>query len=132
MLQTEYHQRIVDYYHSTENAYRDSWDLDNSLAIHYGYWDEKVHSFSESLIRMNEIMADASYIKTGEEVLDAGCGVGGSSIYLARHRGAKVTGITLSERQVRNAHRHAHNAGVENMVQFTVMDYCSTQFPDAS
>ena len=132
MLQTEYHQRIVDYYHSTENAYRDSWDLDNSLAIHYGYWDEKVHSFSESLIRMNEVMADAADIKAGQEVLDAGCGVGGSTIYLARYRGAKVTGITLSERQVKNATTHAHNAGVEKMVQFGVMDYCSTQFPGES
>ena len=132
MLQTEYHQRIVDYYHSTENAYRDSWDLDNSLAIHYGYWDEKVHSFSQSLARMNEVMADAVDIKTGQEILDAGCGVGGSSIYLARLRGAKVTGITLSERQVKHATANAQQAGVDSKVQFRVMDYCSTQFPDAN
>lgn len=132
MLQTEYHQRIVDYYQSTENAYRDSWDLDNSLAIHYGYWDDKVHSFAQSLIRMNEVMADAAGIVAGEEVLDAGCGVGGSSIFLARHRGGMVTGITLSARQAEQAKTHALNAGVQNLAQFRVMDYCSTSFPNAS
>jgi len=41
MSLTNYQQTIVDYYRDTENAYKDSWDLDNSLAIHYGYWDEK-------------------------------------------------------------------------------------------
>ena len=132
MLQTEYHQRIIDYYHSTENAYRDSWDLDNSLAIHYGFWDDKVHTFSESLIRMNEVMADAAGITAGQQVLDAGCGVGGSSIYLARHRGAFVTGITLSDRQVKSATAHALQAGVDQQVQFCVMDYCSTNFPGES
>ncbi|MBN8673308.1 MAG: methyltransferase domain-containing protein [Chitinophagales bacterium] len=128
----EYHQRIVDYYKSTEHAYKDSWDLDNSLAIHYGYWDEKVKSFPQSLLRMNEIMIEAAGIKPGDQVLDAGCGVGGSSIFIAKHTGAKVTGITLSERQVQQAIANAKKNGVEATVHFKVMNYCATDFPDAS
>jgi tocopherol O-methyltransferase len=128
----EYHKRIVDYYDSTEHAYRDSWDLDHSLAIHYGYWDKHVHSFRSSLLRMNEIMADAANIGPGDIVLDAGCGVGGSSIFLAANRKAIVKGITLSERQVNQALQNAINKEVTGNVQFSVMNYCATAFPDAS
>ena len=83
MVDSSYHERIVQYYKESEDAYKDSWDLNRSLAIHYGYWDDKVKSFSESLIRMNEVMMESAAIKSGERILDAGCGVGGSSIFLA-------------------------------------------------
>ena len=130
--QTTYHRDIVQYYQDTENAYKDSWDLNNSLAIHYGYWDDKVKSFSDSLARMNEVMKDTANIKSGDLVLDAGCGVGGSSIYLAGKVGCKVTGITLSERQADMAKQNAKARDVENLTDFQVMDYCNTSFPDNS
>ena len=127
-----YHQKIIDYYRDTENAYKDSWDLDNSLAIHYGYWDEQVRTFPQSLLRMNEVMMEAVAIKPTDSVLDAGCGVGGSSVFLASTVGCEVTGITLSERQVEQARNNANQKKVEDKVEFEVMDYCSTRFPDAS
>jgi cyclopropane fatty-acyl-phospholipid synthase-like methyltransferase len=128
----DYHKKIIEYYNSTENAYKDSWDLDNSLAIHYGYWDEKVNSFPASLIRMNEVMSEAAGVAPGEHVLDAGCGVGGSSVFLAKVTGAKVTGITLSIKQVLQAKENAKKKGVENAVDFKVMNYCATDFADES
>ncbi len=132
MTVAKYQQAIIDYYRDTENAYKDSWDLNNSLAIHYGYWDEKVRSFPQSLIRMNEVMMEAAVIKQSDKVLDAGCGVGGSSIFLASSLGCQVTGITLSERQEQQATENAKQKGVEKLVDFKVMDYCATGFPDAS
>ena len=132
MQPTEYHQKIIEYYKDTENAYKDSWDLNNSLAIHFGYWDSTVKSFPQSLLRMNEVMMEAAKIKSTDNVLDAGCGVGGSSIFLATALGCKVTGITLSERQVQQATDIAKQKGVEQLVDFKIMNYCATDFPDAS
>lgn len=132
MLKNEYHKRIIQYYKDTENAYKDSWDLNNSLAIHYGYWDEGVKSFPESLLRMNAVMMKAADTKPADHVLDAGCGVGGSSIFLASTLGCRVTGITLSERQVQLATMNTQKKHLENLVDFKVMDYCNTEFPDAS
>ena len=128
----DYHKKIVQYYKESENAYKDSWDLKTSLAIHYGYWDEKVKSFPQSLIRMNEVMMETAGIKSTDHVLDAGCGVGGSSIFLAKTLGCKVTGITLSERQVGQARTNAKDKAVDQLVDFEVMDYSNTHFPDAS
>lgn len=132
MQPTDYHNKIIQYYRDTENAYKDSWDLNNSLAIHYGYWDEKVTSFPQSLLRMNEVMMEAAAITTADKVLDAGCGVGGSSIFMATILGCKVTGITLSERQVELAKANAIKKGVTELVDFKCMNYGATSFPDAS
>jgi tocopherol O-methyltransferase len=132
MQPTDYHQKIIQYYKDTENAYKDSWDLNNSLAIHYGYWDSTVKSFPQSLLRMNEVMMEAARIKPTDRVLDAGCGVGGSSIFMSTILGCKVTGITLSPRQVELATANAKQKSVEQLVDFKAMNYCATDFPDAS
>jgi len=128
MKLTAYHKNIVDYYAATENAYKDSWDLNNSLAIHYGYWDETVKNFSESLLRMNEVMMEAAQIKPTDKVLDAGCGIGGSSIFLAERIGCNGMGISLSEIQIHHARRLALEKKVEGKVEFAVMNYCATSF----
>ncbi|HJS55757.1 MAG TPA: methyltransferase domain-containing protein [Chitinophagaceae bacterium] len=132
MKLTAYHKNIVDYYAATENAYKDSWDLNNSQAIHYGYWDDKVRNFPQSLLRMNEVMADLAKIKATDVILDAGCGIGGSSIFLAENIGCKVTGISLSERQINKAKELAKQKGVEIKTNFEVMNYCATSFPTES
>lgn len=129
MPATDYHKRIVDYYRETENAYKDSWDLDRSLAIHYGYRDEKARSFRASLGRMNEVMAEAAAIREAEQVLDAGCGIGGAAIFLAGTYGCRVQGITLSQRQVALASSNAREHGVASLVSFREDDYCHTSFP---
>jgi ubiquinone/menaquinone biosynthesis C-methylase UbiE len=132
MKLTAYHKNIVDYYATTENAYKDSWDLDNSHAIHYGYWDDKVKNFPQSLLRMNEIMMEAASIGSSDRVLDAGCGIGGSSIFLAEQIGCNVIGISLSEKQISKAKELAIEKGVEDKVSFNVMNYCATNFPGES
>jgi cyclopropane fatty-acyl-phospholipid synthase-like methyltransferase len=132
MQPTDYHQRIIDYYKVSENSYKDAWDLKHSFAIHYGYWDETVRSFRQSLAKMNEVMAITAQIKPTDTVLDAGCGVGGSSIFLANWIGCRVTGITLSEDQGQQAIENAKKKNVESLVDFRVMDYCATNCPDES
>lgn len=129
--ETAYHKNIIDYYRDTEHAYKDSWDLEKSLAIHYGYRDDKARSFRKSLSRMNEVMMETAAIRPADHVLDAGCGVGGSSIFLSERLGCRVTGITLSSRQAGLAMENAGKRQLSHKVSFHVMDYCDTSFPDA-
>jgi cyclopropane fatty-acyl-phospholipid synthase-like methyltransferase len=81
---------------------------------------------------MNEIMMEAAGITSNDKVLDAGCGVGGSSIFLASRLGCKITGITLSERQIQQAKNNAKQKGVEALIDFKLMDYSNTEFPGES
>lgn len=123
---------IIDYYDTCESDYRTFWDLDRSMAMHAGFWDHKTASLSDALARENEILADYAKIKSHEKVLDAGCGIGGSSLFLAKNYGCQVTGVTLSEHQVELAKANAKKHGVDSLVSFEVMDFCHTTFYDAS
>jgi ubiquinone/menaquinone biosynthesis C-methylase UbiE len=128
----EYHKQIVDYYEASENAYKDAWDLEKSMAIHYGYWDKKVKNFPQSLQRMNEVMMESAMIKSNDVVLDAGCGIGGSSFFLSEKTGCKVVGIGLNEKQINKAKEIAKKKGLEQRAVFGVMDFSQTSFPDKS
>jgi cyclopropane fatty-acyl-phospholipid synthase-like methyltransferase len=50
--------------------------------------------------RMNEILANKVRIAQSDMILDAGCGIGGSSIWLAEHIGCRVVGIDITESQL--------------------------------
>ena len=73
-------QKIIAYYDECEPDYKVIWDLDKSLAMHYGYWDGKVKNLRDALRRENEILAQKAHIKESDLVLDAGCGVGGMEL----------------------------------------------------
>ncbi len=123
-------EQIIHYYETCENDYRLLWDLDYSHAMHAGYWDEQTKTLRDALRRENEILAKRAHIKEGERILDAGCGVGGSSIFLAQHYRCEVFGITLSQKQVQTAYLKAKAAHVQPLPVFQVMDYTCTNFPN--
>lgn len=52
---------------------------------------------------MIKLLLDISSLPQHATVLDAGCGLGGTSRYLAKHHSCTVTGITISGRQVEMA-----------------------------
>lgn len=123
-------EAIIHYYDSTEFDYKLFWDLNHSYAMHFGYWDEKVKNFPQALQRENEILAEKANIKNSDNVLDAGCGVGGSSLFLAKKYGCNVTGITLSKKQVITASKHAQKQKVAKKTKFIAMDFEKMTFPD--
>jgi cyclopropane fatty-acyl-phospholipid synthase-like methyltransferase len=125
-------QEIINYYNSCEANYRRWWDLDRSLAMHAGFWDSSTKSLTEALAKENEILADIANISPGEYVLDAGCGYGGSVLWLAKHRQAKAVGITLCANQVKIASEQASKRPFVYAPEFLVMDYMQTTFPSAS
>ena len=54
-------------------------------------------------LRLTETLASYASPPRGAQVLDVGCGMGGSSVFLARKYAARVTGITLSPVRVYRA-----------------------------
>jgi tocopherol O-methyltransferase len=120
------------YYQAANCDYECFWFSRESLAMHFGYYDATVRSHDASLLKMNEVLAQAAQIKPSECVLDAGCGYGGSAIWLARKLGCRVTGVTLVPRQVERARWFAHQHQVADLVHFERMDFTQTIYPDAS
>ena len=127
-----YEQDIIHYYETQEASYTDGWDLRNSHAMHYGYKDATTQTFGATLLRMNAVLAKAANIQATDTVLDAGCGVGGSSLYLAQQIGCHCTGITLSQKQAAKATVTASHKGLTHLTTFTHMSYLNTTFASNS
>jgi ubiquinone/menaquinone biosynthesis C-methylase UbiE len=100
--------------------------------VHFGYYEDGIVSHAQALENLNRVLADTVGIDGRDHVLDAGCGQGGSSVWLSENRGCKVDGITLVPHQVVIASREATKRGLDKQVAFTVGDYCRTSFPDNS
>ena len=64
-------------------------------------------------------------IEPGNSVLDIGSGWGGLGAYLADYCGAHVTGVTLSEAQIRQARELAKARGLDQRLTFEIKDYRS-------
>jgi tocopherol O-methyltransferase len=123
---------IVAYYDETWLDYRFFWLNEKTLSVHFGYSDETTGGHADSLLNMNRVLADRAGIRQGERGLDAGCGVGGSSFWLAQQRGADVVGITPVGSQVAQAKRFAARRKLTRHVRFEQADYTNTLFPSAS
>jgi len=125
-------KQIAEHYDICEVDYKYNWHLDECLALHIGYWDETTNNLPEALLRQNEIMKQKSEISGKDLVLDAGCGIGGSCIFLAKDYGCKVVGITLSAKQAISAANFSKIHGTENLTKFLVMDFNNTGFLNES
>jgi tocopherol O-methyltransferase len=123
-------QDIINYYDDCQIDYELVWHLKSRMAMHYGYWDKDTRNLRQSLTNMNVKLAELAGITKDDLVLDAGCGVGGSSIFLAKNIGCKVIGISLSEKQIDSAKMNALNNGISGKASFEVNNYSSTNYPD--
>lgn len=131
-MQVFSHQDIIDYYDQTEVHYRMWWNIEESKGLHYGVWDENTKSISEAVINLNKLLSELTDIKPHSRILDAGCGVGGSSFYLAETKNCLTTGITLSQKQVETASKYANSKGLNDQCEFFKCSYTDTPFEENS
>ncbi len=125
-------QKICAYYRETvEASYLKTWS-GASLAFHMGLDHDPERPLEESLDRTNDYLAERAGIRSGDLVLDAGCGVGGSALFLARSRGARVVGISIDSHQVELAQRFAIERSCGDRVQYQCADYMELPFADAT
>lgn len=62
-------------------------------------------------------------MKQVEKIVDVGCGIGGSSRYLAKQYGAQCCGITLSPVQAERANALALSEGLSDKVSLVMHIY---------
>src|SRR2546423_14121327 len=116
---------IARYYDRHQIIYSLFW---SRTALHYGLWYEDTRSLAEAILNTNRLVVAALAIDSKDTVLDAGCGVGGTSIYVAETTEAKVEGITLSEVQVKIARERAARSPAAGLLNFSRQDFTKTNF----
>ncbi|MCA1573486.1 MAG: class I SAM-dependent methyltransferase [Acidobacteria bacterium] len=108
---------VRDHYDRISVFYRALW----GDHIHHGFWEDG-ESPSTAQVKLIERLAARIQIERGSRVLDVGCGVGGSSLWLAREFDCSVRGLTISPVQAAMAREKAGAEGLGDRVSFEVAD----------
>ena len=119
---------IGEFWNKTSKAFQTIW----GPHIHHGYYENSRETPVEAQEKLIEKLLDLVEIHPKDKILDAGCGMGGSSLYLAKKFDVDVSGVTLSQKQVEIATALANKDGIRN-VSFKVEDALSlASFSDNS
>lgn len=97
--------------------------LDRDRQYSCAYFHTIDNSLEEAQLDKKRHLAAKLNLKSGNTVLDIGCGWGGLALYLAQVADVKVVGLTLSEEQFKVANQRAQNAGMSDRVTFLLQDY---------
>ncbi len=111
---------IARFWNKASEGFRAAW----GPHIHHGYFEGRNETPIEAQENLINKLVALLNISPLDKILDAGCGMGGSSLYLAKKFNACVTGISLSQRQIDIAVRSARAENIKN-VYFKVEDALS-------
>ena len=77
-------------------------------------------------------LASLASLDSSHQVLDVGCGIGGSARYLSKQVGCHVTGLDLTPEYIEVANRLTEMVGLEESVRFVQGSALDLPFDDAS
>lgn len=92
-------EKIREHYDVASPYYTKLW----GEHLHHGYYETGRESKEEAAENLIRRLVKRSSLARGSRVLDVGCGVGGSSIWLTENLGCKVTGVSISPVQIQMA-----------------------------
>lgn len=130
-LQTQ----IQDFYDAASGLWEQIW----GEHMHHGFYGPSGNQHKNRRQAQIDLIDEClkwAGVAQASEILDCGCGIGGSSLELATRFGATVTGITLSPVQANRARERAAAASLAGdmppCAHFEVADALNTPFPDQS
>ncbi|MEB3885454.1 methyltransferase domain-containing protein [Lyngbya sp. CCY1209] len=132
MTSTLYEQ-IQQFYDASSALWERVW----GEHMHHGYYGPQGNLKKErrqAQIDLIEELLDWGLDRTNppQTILDVGCGIGGSTLYLAEKFGAAATGITLSPVQAQRGSDRARSAGLSQNIEFRVANALEMPFEDES
>ena len=127
-------EQIQQFYDDSSGLWEEIW----GEHMHHGYYGRsgnyKLDRRQAQIDLIEELLSWTGYGSYPQSdpktIIDVGCGIGGSSLYLAEKFKANVTGITLSPVQAARATARAKEKGLQDQVEFQVADALNMPFPD--
>ena len=97
--------------------------LDKGMQYSCAYFINDDNTLEEAQQNKLRLIASKLNLKTGQRVLDIGCGWGDMALYLARMENVSVLGVTLSKEQCSLANEKAKQLGLADRARFELRDY---------
>ncbi|MEE2692434.1 MAG: cyclopropane-fatty-acyl-phospholipid synthase family protein [Pseudomonadota bacterium] len=120
-------EHVAHHYDLSNDFYRRF--LDKDLNYSCAYFEHDGQSLEDAQRAKLRHIAAKLRIEPGMRVLDIGSGWGAMALYLAKHLGARVVGVTLSKEQQALATMRARERGLEGKVEFRLQDYREVEGP---
>jgi len=73
-------------------------------------------------LKSTEELLQMVHVDSAQEMLDVGCGVGLTPVYIAKHHKCRVVGVDVFDRMVQRAQERAQREGVVDRTEFRVAD----------
>lgn len=97
--------------------------LDADKQYSCAFYETPHDTLEAAQLRKKKRLAAKLDLKPGQRVLDIGSGWGGLGLHLAQEADVDVTGVTLSEEQIKVAKNRADILGLGDHVKFRLEDY---------
>ncbi|TNG01495.1 MAG: class I SAM-dependent methyltransferase [Gammaproteobacteria bacterium] len=123
---TNSHARARDnihHHYDIGNDFYQLW-LDNE-AMQYtcAYYPDPNMSLEDAQLAKLHHICRKLQINPGDRIVEAGCGWGGLSLFMAKYYGAKVTAYNISKEQVKYARDKAEREKLSGQVEYVLDDY---------
>ncbi|MEM4257922.1 MAG: methyltransferase domain-containing protein [Candidatus Thermoplasmatota archaeon] len=131
MIDTTHEKNVREFYTRWTSHLLPFWDVDETLCLHHGFFEPGIHSFKDAVLNMNRFVGSLLGLNEQKpmKILDAGCGLGGVSIFFAEHfPQSSFIGITLADEHVKLAQFFSRQRGLSN-VDFQTKNFLETEFP---
>tara|TARA_Y100001970_G_scaffold43945_1_gene54870 strand:- start:2352 stop:3542 length:1191 start_codon:yes stop_codon:yes gene_type:complete len=112
---------VAHHYDISEKLY--DLFLDEKRQYSCAYFKNDTDSLEEAQNNKIEHIIKKLRLKPNQKVLDIGSGWGTLAIEIAKKSKCEVLGVTLSENQYKYSIEKAKESGLENQVQFRLIDY---------
>jgi len=115
-------KKAIEYHYDVSNEFYARW-LDPAMVYSCAYFPQGDESLAAAQQAKLEHVCRKLRLRPGMTLLDIGCGWGALAIYAARHHGARVLGVTLSQNQFELATERVREAGLQDLVEIRLTDY---------
>lgn len=115
-------RKNISYHYDLGNDFYALW-LDDTMTYSSALFETGQESLEKAQEAKYASMIDQMGAQPGDHILEIGCGWGGFAEYAARERGLRVTGLTISEEQLKYARERIEKAGLSDQVSFKLQDY---------
>lgn len=115
-------KKDIQAHYDLGNDFYSIW-LDDTMSYSCAYFKTKEDTLYEAQLNKVKYILKKLNLKSGDKLLDIGCGWGELIIEAAKEYGVKATGITLSTEQVKKVNERIKENGLEDLVDVKLMDY---------
>ena len=115
-------RKNISAHYDLGNDFYAQW-LDETMTYSSALYEDGANDLATAQKAKYKALAEATDIQPGDRILEIGCGWGGFAEYAAKELDCHVTGLSLSQEQLKYARERLDKLGLSHKVDFKYQDY---------